>query len=228
MSATQYLYVKTHLDTGMKYLGKTKQDPQKYRGSGIRWKAHIAKHGYNVTTEVLLETEDNDELSEAGLYYSKKWNVVESDQWANLTEEKGQGGAIYVRLSNGVKRSPEEIAKWKSSCIRNGTLGKNNANKMVEKRRVGDNFASNKDPEVIAKINATKKKNKQEDPNWGKHSEEARKGRTGLKRKPYARNHTCSVCGHASTKSVITRFHESKCKTKKEGPPKRPPLNWLR
>jgi hypothetical protein len=41
---TIYLYVKTHNNTGMKYLGKTtKPDPHKYPGSGKRWTRHLKK-----------------------------------------------------------------------------------------------------------------------------------------------------------------------------------------
>ena len=46
-----YLYVKTHRITGLKYLGKTKQDPYKYRGSGVYWTSHIKKHGYLVDAD---------------------------------------------------------------------------------------------------------------------------------------------------------------------------------
>ena len=43
-----YLYVKTHRKTGLKYLGKTKKDPFVYQGSGVHWKNHLNKHGYDV------------------------------------------------------------------------------------------------------------------------------------------------------------------------------------
>lgn len=87
-----YIYVKTHRVTGLKYLGKTQQDPYKYKGSGVYWTNHCKKHGYDeVDTEVLCECETPEEVKERGLYYSELWNVVESDEWANLTEETGAG-----------------------------------------------------------------------------------------------------------------------------------------
>ena len=92
-----YLYVKTHNITGLKYLGKTKQDPYKYGGSGIMWRAHIKKHGYEVTTEILKECQTHEELKYWGLHYSTAWNVVNSRDsngnkiWANLVPEEGQG-----------------------------------------------------------------------------------------------------------------------------------------
>jgi hypothetical protein len=89
---TYYLYKKTHRKTGLQYLGKTKQDPYEYKGSGKHWSAHVNKHGNDVTTEVLLETEDHNEITKMGLYYSELWNVVESKEWANLKVEQGDGG----------------------------------------------------------------------------------------------------------------------------------------
>ena len=92
-----YLYVKTHNITGLKYLGKTIQNPHKYRGSGKKWKSHIHKHGYNVTTEILKECSSDKELKEWGLYYSRLWNIVEARDengnklWANLKLEEGDG-----------------------------------------------------------------------------------------------------------------------------------------
>ena len=87
-----YLYVKTHKKTGLKYLGKTTaKDPYAYKGSGKHWTAHIKKHGYDVETKILLKTNSEKELKEAGLHYSKKWNIVKLKEWANLTEETGNG-----------------------------------------------------------------------------------------------------------------------------------------
>jgi hypothetical protein len=89
-----YLYVKTHNKTGLKYLGKTiSNDPYSYQGSGTVWKRHIKKHGYDVTTEILLQTTDPKELKEVGIYYSNLWNIVESKDFANIVPEMGDGGA---------------------------------------------------------------------------------------------------------------------------------------
>ena len=93
-----YLYIKTHNITGLKYLGYTKQDPCKYKGSGKHWTNHIKKHGYDVTTEILKECSTKDEIKEWGLYYSNIWDIVEAKNeqgdkiWANLKPEEGDGG----------------------------------------------------------------------------------------------------------------------------------------
>lgn len=106
-----YLYVKTHNKTGLKYLGKTSKDPYKYLGSGIYWLKHLAKHGNDISTEILLETENKEEIKEKGLYYSDLWNVKESPEWANLTKEEGTGGAINL----GRKHLPESIQKMQNA-----------------------------------------------------------------------------------------------------------------
>lgn len=92
-SMTIYLYVKTHSKTGLKYLGvTTNSDPHLYTGSGVYWKKHLQKHGYEYTTTILKECKNKDEVKEWGLYYSRLWNIVESNEWANLKEEQGDGG----------------------------------------------------------------------------------------------------------------------------------------
>jgi len=87
-----YLYLKTHNKTGLKYLGKTVGNPYTYLGSGKRWQKHLAKHGNDITTEILLETEDAQELATIGLHYSNLWNIVEDQSFANMRPETGDGG----------------------------------------------------------------------------------------------------------------------------------------
>ena len=102
------LYVKTHNKTGLKYLGQSSaKDPHKYTGSGKYWKLHLIKHGIDYTTSILLETELKDEIKIQGLYYSKLWNIVDSDEWANLKEEQGDGG----RQSEEVRAKISEAGK---------------------------------------------------------------------------------------------------------------------
>ena len=53
------LYLKTHNKTNLKYLGYTKrEDYDVYKGSGIYWKRHIKKYGYDVETELLGSFDD--------------------------------------------------------------------------------------------------------------------------------------------------------------------------
>ena len=106
MTTVYYLYKKTHKITNLKYLGFTKKDPYKYKGSGTRWLFHLKKHGYDIETEILHETTNRDKIQQLGEYYSKLWNVVHSTEWANLKPETGEGGGV-LGMNKGKPR-PEE------------------------------------------------------------------------------------------------------------------------
>jgi len=117
-----YLYLKTHNKTGLKYLGKTIRDPFKYKGSGKYWLRHLAKHGDDVTTEILFSANDKKEITEKGLYYSTLLNVVESSDFANLRPESGDGGdtLTYHPNLNEIKHQAKERgkkAKWWNNGI---------------------------------------------------------------------------------------------------------------
>jgi len=89
-----YLYVKES-PRGLKYLGKTEQNPFEYLGSGTRWLHHIKKYklsSKDIKTIILFETEDKELLKEQGLYYSDLYNIVDNNDWANLKKENGDGG----------------------------------------------------------------------------------------------------------------------------------------
>lgn len=108
-----YLYVKTHNITGLKYLGKTTQDPYTYKGSGKRWLNHLKKHGNDVTTEIVGQFTTIEELQQISIPLSEKFNIVDSNQWANLRPESGDGGDTsqyidYSKLNRGKGQSYEQ------------------------------------------------------------------------------------------------------------------------
>ena len=87
------LLIKQHKKTKLKYLCKTtRKNFISYPGSGAYWRKHLDKHGYNFETTVIGEYETKRELKEAGIHYSKLWDVVKSEEWANLVFEAGDGG----------------------------------------------------------------------------------------------------------------------------------------
>ena len=87
------LYVKTHNKTDLKYLGKTvREDHDTYVGSGQRWLNHLKKHGKDVSTEIVFQSTDPKEIKKKGIELSEKWDIVKSDEWANLKPEEGDGG----------------------------------------------------------------------------------------------------------------------------------------
>ena len=102
-----YLYIKTHNKTGLKYFGKTtSKDPYKYTGSGTRWTRHLNKHGNDITTEIVGYYLDEEECKKVALEFSLRNNIVESKEWANLKEEKLDGGFDYIN---------EQGLNWKSN-----------------------------------------------------------------------------------------------------------------
>jgi hypothetical protein len=140
-----YLYVKTHNITGLKYLGKTiNKDPYKYPDSGTYWTRHLKVHGYDCTTEILKECTSKEEVAELGIYYSELWNIVESDDWANLIAENGDGG--------GHKHTKESIEKTLATKKANGTMKTNTLEsiaKMVATRRANGSYKQS--PDTIKK-----------------------------------------------------------------------------
>lgn len=106
LSVAIYLLIKQHNSTGLKYLCKHEaqsfDDCVKYRGSGVYWTKHIKKHGNNVSTECIFITESKELFKKVATDYSLKFDVVNSQGWANLTIEEGQGGnTIINKVAHG-------------------------------------------------------------------------------------------------------------------------------
>lgn len=67
-----------------------------YSGSGTYWRKHLKKHGKSIETKILFKTKDKELFNLVAEEYSNKFNVAESKEFANLTEEKGDGGNTVV------------------------------------------------------------------------------------------------------------------------------------
>jgi hypothetical protein len=110
---TIFIYVK-RLPNGLFYLGKTEKNPYVYKGSGIRWKNSIKANNYtlkDIETWILHETKSKEDLKNMGIYYSRLFNVVSLEHWANLKEEDGDGGATSFGNSNPMRKYPELAKK---------------------------------------------------------------------------------------------------------------------
>jgi hypothetical protein len=173
-----YLYLKTHKQTGLKYLGKTIRNPFEYKGSGNFWLNHLKKYGNNVQTEILFQTEDKDLFRKTAKEYSIKYNIVESRNFANLTIEEGQGGQTRVgmkhtldtkiKISNskkgkpppnlGIKHTNETKQKIAKSHI--GKKHSDETKKKMAERRKGIVF-SQETREKIRQSKLGKKRNLQ-------------------------------------------------------------------
>ena len=107
------LYIKTHRITGLKYFGKTtKADPVKYWGSGKYWRRHLMKHGYDCDTEIYLQSENVEYITQEALRFSRAYDIANSDLWANLKDENGIDGQLSgVPLSEETRKKMSEIRK---------------------------------------------------------------------------------------------------------------------
>ena len=196
------LYVKTHIVTGLRYLGfTTSQDPHKYSGSGTRWLNHLNKHGYNYTTEIIKQCQSKEELKEWGLYYSTLWNVVDSNEWANLKEEAGDGG-----------RQSEESRK-KMSESKKGSIPWNKGKKGVQipwnKGLKGEQVAWNKGlKQPITEERREKLKGLEP---WNKGKKGSQTAWNKGKEMPKIE---CPHCGKLTDKLNAKKWHFDNCKLK--------------
>ena len=202
-----YLYEKTHRITGLKYLGKTTaMDPHSYSGSGKYWKSHLNKHGFDYDTEILKECNSNEEIRYWGEFYSELWNVVESDEWANLKPESGDGGdpgpegrRKIAKAQTGRKHTPEE----NNHKSKRQTGIKRSSEYLAKK--IGLKY---KKPRPRTKLNKNK----------GKPGSPAQKAaaiangaaRIGVKQTLS----TCPHCGKTGGSQTMPRWHFDNCRLK--------------
>jgi hypothetical protein len=129
MNSITYLYVKQHNQTGLKYFGLTRQDPERYKGSGIYWKRHLDKHGDDISTVQLWEFTDQAKCSEFADRFSRENNIVNSMEWANLINETGSWNLPIgqdVKLSTREKISAfrKQFRGWKHSDQTKGKMAR--------------------------------------------------------------------------------------------------------
>lgn len=201
------LYIKTHSITGLKYLGFTaKADVHKYTGSGFHWGKHLKVHGKLYTTEILLETDNIQDIRDCGSYYSRLWDIVKSPNWANEKPETGPGviptpemtrKSLETKRRNGTlnTNTPERIEKSKLTRLKNNTTLANPEikDKMIATKIRKGNLNSNT-PETIAMAKSTK----------------AAKGIVNGKNTDVE----CSHCHRVISRGNHTRWHGDNCKAR--------------
>lgn len=84
-----YLYIKTHVGSGIKYFGRTTANPHTYPGSGSDWKKLLRDECSEVTTEIYGVYTDEEKLAQAALQFSEENNIVRDPMWANKRPEPG-------------------------------------------------------------------------------------------------------------------------------------------
>ncbi len=144
--------VKTHNKTGLKYLCKTQQkDHAKYLGSGKLWRKHLKVNGEDITTAVIFETHDKEELKSMGIYYSKLWNVTGSDEWANMKDEEGDGGDTVSskfwitdgktdKYCDKTSPIPEGWRKGRSNCVFKDIAKQREFSLRSDRQKAGDSI----------------------------------------------------------------------------------------
>jgi hypothetical protein len=205
-----YLYIKQHNQTGLKYLGKTTQNPYLYKGSGKRWINHIKKHGYDVTTEIVGEYETIEELREVAKQLSEKFDITNSIHWANLRPEEGDGGdtSSYIDYELIAKKkrgktyeemySTEEAVRLKR--LRGETTRKARAGKTWE-----DIFG--KEQAEIMRRDASKRTTERNLTRTytPEHGEKISKAKTGKKHKKIL----CSICQREISINNLSRHQKT-------------------
>jgi hypothetical protein len=120
MEKKYFLMLKTHTQTKLKYLcfhHGTASSCYTYKGSGSYWTAHLSKHGKDITTEILLESFNKDDISIRGIQLSREWDIVNSKEFANLTIEDAQTTAEPLQRPE-VRR--KRLESFKSRIKRDG------------------------------------------------------------------------------------------------------------
>lgn len=159
---TIYLYIKQHNITKLKYFGKTIRNPYTYKGSGLYWKRHLSVYGRDVATLKVWEFDRQDVCTRFALWFSKKFNIIESDEWANLVDETGSNSCSLVGNRNGMygkthsEESRKKISDKRKKSSNNNYKGERNG--MFG--RVGKSnpfFGKSHSPESLEKMSKAKK-----------------------------------------------------------------------
>lgn len=103
------LMIKRHSVTGLKYFCKTtKSDYMKYLGSGKLWSFHLKKHGRDhVVTDWVSEVFfDEDQIKDFAILFSEFFDIVNSDDWANLKKEDGLEGGMSSQTAKEMWMKP--------------------------------------------------------------------------------------------------------------------------
>jgi hypothetical protein len=207
-----YLYLKTHNNTGLKYLGYTKRDPNKYKGSGLYLKKHIREHGYHVTTDILFQSEDIDEISQKGLYYSELWNIVNDDMFANLCEEDGNRIRGKANMNFLGHKQTEDTRKKISVNNAKAHLGKFGNEHPAYRHKVNPKVFENCIHMIEKnKISGVWNKNKK---GVQLHSNDTRNKMSKSASKEPKEIIECNICGKRGGKPAMVRFHFDNCKDK--------------
>ena len=98
-----FLLLKQHKITKLKYLCYhfgTYESCFKYKGSGVKWRQHLKLHKNITSTIVLDQNIDINLIREKGIFYSELWDIVVSDDFANLIKEDCSTSFSHINNSD--------------------------------------------------------------------------------------------------------------------------------
>jgi hypothetical protein len=143
--------IKTHNKTKLKYLcysRKPKSDLNDYSGSGTLWLNHLKQNGHDITTEIIFETENYGHFVEYSRKVSLELNIVESEEWANLKLEEGDGGdtvsnkmwitdGIVDKYILKIDNIPDGWKRGRSNCVFNEVKKQKEYSKRSDRKKAG-------------------------------------------------------------------------------------------
>lgn len=199
-----YLMIKTHNKTGLKYLCKTeREDYEKYSGSGSYWKRHLKEHGYDITTQVIFSSNNLEEFTNKCVQYSLEYDIVNSNEWANLIIETGLDGVLGYKHTDESKKLISEAGKGKSYRLSDETKLKI-SNSLKGKPMKCSPKGKKKSKEHLEKLSKVRK---------GVPLNFTDDGLARMKASVSLRQsilYKCSVCGGTGNTGSLGRYHK-KC-----------------
>ena len=191
--------IKEHNTTGLRYLCVTsKDDHNSYKGSGKYWTTHIKKHGYDVTTTVIFESPQQHIFDAKSFEISKEYDVVNSQQWANLCHETG-----FKKSVLGLRHTEESKVKMSRSSKRLSGWKHTEESKILMAKAA-------KSQTHLPMTEAARKKLSQS--NKGKPRSKAQHDAT---LKAHRVTLVCPYCGHIGNYlPTMYRWHFEKCRNK--------------
>ena len=195
----------------------------KYNGSGKYWLKHLKIHGEDISTEIILETENHTEIKDQGRYYSELWDVVNSPQWANLRPEEGTGGDTVSNkfwitnesIDRYINKNEDIPEGWRKGRCTGGFTNKNIQKELSKRGHNSEKYKDvMKDPAHREKLSKSKKGKPnfliRGDLNPSKRPEVREKISNSAKLRPMIK---CDICGKEGQKSPgMFTFHFKNCK----------------
>lgn len=129
--------IKIHNVTGKKYLCKTiREDPNNYLGSGTLWRRHLSKHGKDISTVIIFQTEDKKHFNKVCKETSIILNVVESKEWLNIVPEHGDGGDTSMSLAYQKAKDEGRFGnRGNKNPMKDPLIAKKNHEKQIGQKR---------------------------------------------------------------------------------------------